>query len=49
MHKQLSVALTVLKQNINFFKSSMKPDINSIENSLDPESTLFSKQDSSLK
>ena len=37
MHKQLSLALTVLKPNINFFENSMKPDINSIENSVDPD------------
>ena len=55
MHKQLSLALTVLKPNVNFFENSM-PDINSIENSVDPDqlasssgSALFSKQHSSLK
>ena len=36
-HKQLSLALTVLIPNANFFENSMKPDINSIENSEDPD------------
>ena len=34
MHKQLSLALI---SNVIFFENSMKPDINSIENSVDPE------------
>ena len=37
MHKQLSLALTVLIPNVNFFENSMKPDINSIDNSVDPD------------
>ena len=36
MHKELSLALTLLK----FFKNSMKPDIYSIENSVDPYQDL---------
>ena len=36
MHKQLSLALTVLMPNVNFFENSMKPDLNSFENSVDP-------------
>ena len=61
MHKQLSLALIVLIPNVNFFENSMKPAINSIENSVDPDqlaseeeaswsgSTLFSKHQASLK
>ena len=37
MHKQLSSALTVLISIVNFFENSMKPDINSIENCVDPD------------
>ena len=43
MHKQLSLALTVLVQNVNFFENSMKPDINSIENSVDPDQLASSE------
>ena len=32
MHKQFSLALTMLIPNVNFFENSMKPDINSIKN-----------------
>ena len=52
MHKQLSLALTVLIPNVNFFKNSIKPDLNSIENSVDTDqlaSELFSKEQASLK
>ena len=35
MHKQLSLALTVLIPNVNFLENSMTPDINSNENSED--------------
>ena len=37
MHKQLDLAFTVLIQNVNFFENSMKPDIKSNENSVDPD------------
>ena len=37
MHKELSLALTVLKPNINSFVNSMKPDIYCIENRVDPD------------
>ena len=37
MHKHLSLALTVLKPNVNFFVNNIKPDINSIKNSVDPD------------
>ena len=37
MHKQRSLALTVLMPNVNLFKNSIKPDINSIENRVDPD------------
>ena len=37
MHKELCLALTLLIPYKNFKKSSMKPDINSIENSVDPD------------
>ena len=37
MHKQLSLALTVLMPNVNFFENSIEPDINSIEYSVDPD------------
>ena len=40
MHKQLSLALTVLIPNANFFENSMKPDINSIKNKVDPDQDL---------
>ena len=47
MHKQLSLAFTVLIVKVNFFENSMKSDINSSENCVDPGSTLFSKQHAS--
>ena len=37
MHKHLSLALSVLIPNANFFVNNMKPDINSIKNSVDPD------------
>ena len=37
MHKQLSLDLTVLIPNVNFFENNLKPDINSIENSVDSD------------
>ena len=37
MHKQLSLALRLMISNLNFFENSMKPDINSIEDSVDPD------------
>ena len=43
MHKQRSLALTVLMPNVNFFENSMKPDINSIEYSVDPDQLASSK------
>ena len=43
MHKQLSLALTVLIPNVNFLEKSMKPDINSNENSVDPDQLAFSE------
>ena len=43
MHKQLILALTVLISNVNIFENSMKSDINSIENSVDPDQ-LASKE-----
>ena len=57
MHKQQSLTLTVLIPNVNCFEKSMKPDVNSIENRVDPDqlaseksgSALFSKQHASLK
>ena len=49
MHKQLSLAFTVLILKVNFFfENSMKSDINSSENCVDPGSILFSKQHASL-
>ena len=38
MHKQLSLAFTVLIVKFNFFENSMKSDINSSENCVDPGS-----------
>ena len=49
MHKQLSLAFI---PNKTFFGNGIKPDINSIENSVDPDqlaSELFSKKQASLK
>ena len=43
MHKQRRLALTVLMPNVNFFENSMKPDINSIEYSVDPDQFVSSK------
>ena len=38
MNKELSLALNVLKPDINSFEKHMKPDINTInENSVDPD------------
>ena len=37
MHKQFSLALRVLILKVNFFENNMKPDINSSENSIDPD------------
>ena len=47
MHKQLSLALTVLIPNVNIFENSMKPDVNPIENSVDPDQ-LASEEGSQL-
>ena len=41
MHKHLSLALTVLKPNVNFFVNNIKPDINSIKNSVDPDQLAY--------
>ena len=60
MHKQLSLALTVLISNVHFFENIMKPDMNFIQNSVGPDRlasleaslsgpALFSKQHASLK
>ena len=43
MHKQRSLALTVLMPNVNFFENSMKPDINPIEYSVDPDQLASSQ------
>ena len=43
IHIQLSLALTVLMPNVNFFENSMKPDINSIEYSVDPDQLASKK------
>ena len=37
MHKQLSLALTVLISNVHFFENIMKPDMNLIQNSVGPD------------
>ena len=37
MHKQLSLALTVLIPNVNFLENSMKSDINLIEKYVDTD------------
>ena len=37
MHQELSLALTLLIPYINSFINSMKPDLNSIEKSVDPD------------
>ena len=42
MHKKLSLAFCVLIPKVNFFlKKSVKPDINSIKNSKDPDQLAF--------
>ena len=43
MHKQFSLALIVLIPNVNFFENSMKSDINSTENGVDPDQLASKK------
>ena len=37
MHKKLSLAFILLIPKVNFFENGMKSDINSSENSVDPD------------
>ena len=43
MHIQLGLALSVLIPNANFFENSMKTDINSNKNSVDPDQLASSE------